>query len=87
VPIKARIRGCEREIIDLYVNKAKIPQQHFITEFPGRESNLRWVANEIAAHKPWSKALQRFEPAIVEQQQKLFDAKKKVGIPIKDLIT
>ncbi|TSA40565.1 MAG: RNA polymerase sigma factor RpoD [Betaproteobacteria bacterium] len=80
-----RVRSYEREIMDLYVNKARMPRQHFIKEFPGKECNLRWTANEIAAHKPWSEALQRFEPAIVEQQQKLIDLQKKVGIPIKDL--
>src|SRR4029078_11712752 len=75
----------EREIMDLSVNKAKMPRQHFIKEFPGKESNLRWAANETAARKPWSYTLERFEPAIVEQQQKLLDLQKKVGIPIKDL--
>ena len=80
-----RVRSHEREIMDLSVNKAKMPRQHFIKEFPGTESNLRWAANEIAARKPWSDTLERFEPAIVEQQQKLLDLQKKVGIPIKDL--
>ena len=80
-----RVRRYEREIMDLCVNKAKMPRQHFIKEFPGKENNLRWAANEIAADKPWSEALKRFEPAIVEQQQKLLDLQKQVGIPIKDL--
>jgi RNA polymerase primary sigma factor len=80
-----RVRSHEREIMDLSVNKAKMPRQHFIKEFPGKESNLRWAANEIAARKPWSETLGRFEPAVVEQQQKLLDLQKQVGIPIKDL--
>jgi RNA polymerase primary sigma factor len=80
-----RVRGHEREIMDLCVNKARMPRPHFIKEFPGKESNTRWASNEIAAKKPWSETLERFEPAIVEQQQKLIDLQKKVGIPIKDL--
>jgi RNA polymerase primary sigma factor len=80
-----RVRSYEREIMNLCVNKAKMPRQHFIKEFPGKESDLRWTANEIASRKPWSDALERFEPAIVEQQQKLLDLQKQVGIPIKDL--
>jgi RNA polymerase primary sigma factor len=80
-----RVRSYEREIMDLCVNKAKMPRQHFIKEFPGKENNLRWAANEIASRKPWSEALERFEPAIIEQQQKLLDLQKRVGIPIKDL--
>jgi RNA polymerase primary sigma factor len=79
------VRSHEREIMELCVNKARMPRQHFIKEFPGKESNLRWVASEVAAHRPWSDALSRFEPAIVEQQQKLLDLQARVGIPIKDL--
>ena len=80
-----RVRAHEREIMELCVNKAKMARQHFIKEFPGEESNLRWTANEVAARRPWSDALARIEPAIVEQQQKLLDLQKKVGIPIKEL--
>ncbi len=80
-----RVRSYEREIMDLCVNKSRMPRPHFIKEFPGKESNLRWVANEIDARRPWSEALGRFEPAVVEQQQKLLDLQKRVGIPIKDL--
>lgn len=80
-----RVRSYEREIMNLCVNRARMPRQHFIKEFPGKESDLRWTANEIASRKLWSDALERFEPAIVEQQQKLLDLQKKVGIPVKDL--
>ncbi len=71
-----RVRAHEREIMELCVNKAKMARPHFIKEFPGEESNLRWTANEVAARRPWSHALARFEPAIVEQQQKLLDLQK-----------
>ena len=80
-----RVRAHEREIVELCVNKAKMARQHFIKEFPGEESNLRWMANEVAARRPWSDALARFEPALVEQQQKLLDLQKRAGIPIKEL--
>jgi RNA polymerase primary sigma factor len=79
------VRTTERSIMNLSVDKAQMPRHHFIKEFPGKETNVRWVRNEIDAHKPWSVALERFEPAIVEQQQKLLDLQARVGIPIKDL--
>jgi RNA polymerase primary sigma factor len=79
------VRRYERTIMQLCVEKAQMPRHHFIKEFPGKETNVRWVRNEIEAHKPWSAALERFEPAIVEQQQKLLDLQARVGIPIKDL--
>jgi len=79
------VRRYERNILDIACNKARMSRQHFIKEFPGKETNLRWVKSEIEARHPWSETLERFEPALVEQQQKLLDLQARVGIPIKDL--
>ena len=79
------VRSYERSIMELCVDKARMPRPHFIKEFPGKEGNLRWIKGEIEAWRPWSEALERFEPAIVEKQQKLLTLQDRVGIPIKDL--
>jgi len=79
------IRLRERTIMEVCVDKANMPHRHFITVFPGKEGNLRWIRSEIKARHPWSETLERFEPAIVEQQQKLLDLQARAGIPIKDL--
>jgi len=80
-----RVRGHEREIMELCTRNAAMPRQHFIKVFPGNETNLKWVAEEIASGKAFAKALDRFKPAIVEQQEALIALQKEVGIPIKDL--
>jgi RNA polymerase primary sigma factor len=79
------VRSHEREIMNLCVNKGSMLRPHFIKEFPGSETNMRWVKNEIAGAKPWSGQLARFEPNILEQQQKLLAIQKRIGIPLKDL--
>src|SRR5712692_9705590 len=79
------VRSHEREIMNLCVNKGGMLRPHFIKEFPGSETNMRWVKNEIAAGRPWSAQLARYEPNILEQQQKLFAIQKRIGIPLKDL--
>jgi RNA polymerase primary sigma factor len=79
------VRSYERSIMTLAVDKAGMPRPHFIKEFPGKEGNLRWIKGEIEASRPWSGTLERFEPAIVEKQQKLLDLQARVAIPIKDL--
>jgi RNA polymerase primary sigma factor len=79
------VRGHEREIMNLCVNKGGMPRPQFIKEFPGSETNMRWVKNEIAAARPWSNPLSRFEPNILEQQQKLLAIQRRIGIPLKDL--
>jgi RNA polymerase primary sigma factor len=79
------VRSYEREIMEICVEKARMPRAHFIKEFPGNESNLRWVASEIDAKQAYSEALVRFEPAITELQNKLINVQQRVGIPLKDL--
>jgi len=79
------VRGHERTIMHLCVNKSTMPRQHFIKVFPGNETSMRWVKNEIAGGHPWSNVLTRFEPAILEQQQKLINIQKRIGIPLRDL--
>ncbi|UJP06510.1 MAG: RNA polymerase sigma factor RpoD [Nitrosomonas sp.] len=79
------VRNYERKIMELCVNKAKMPRNHFIKTFPGNETDLNWVIKEIEAEKPYGKALEHFRPAILEEQQNLLDLKNKIGISIKDL--
>ena len=80
-----QVRRHEREIVNLCVNKSQMPRAHLIKVFPGNETNQRWIKNEIAAAKPYSNGLVRYEPNIIEQQQKLLDIQKRIGIPLKDL--
>jgi RNA polymerase primary sigma factor len=79
------VRNYERKIMDLCVSKAKMPRNYFIKTFPGNETDLTWVAQEIEAGKPYSQALEHYKPAIMEQQQNLLALKDKIGIPIKEL--
>jgi len=79
------VRSHERNIQELCVTKARMPRPHFIKTFPGNEERLDWAAREVAAKKPYSETLSRFQHAIVEQQQKLLNLQQRVGIPIKDL--
>ncbi|WP_442954737.1 RNA polymerase sigma factor RpoD [Pelomicrobium sp.] len=79
------VRRYERAIMDLCVEKASMPRTHFIKSFPGNETNLKWVDQEIAARKPYSAALERFRPAILEQQQNILGVQKRAMIPLKEL--
>ena len=78
-------RRYERHIQHLCVTKSNMPRPHFIKVFPGNETNLRWVGNEIGARHPYSTQLARYQPAIMENQQKLLDLQARIGIPLKDL--
>jgi RNA polymerase primary sigma factor len=38
-----QVRGCERKIQQICVDRVKMPRPHFIQSFPGNEVNLDWV--------------------------------------------
>ncbi|MEK6246390.1 MAG: RNA polymerase sigma factor RpoD, partial [Pseudomonadota bacterium] len=79
------IRSHERQIQDILVNKAQMPRQHFIKVYAGAEGSKRWLTAELNAGHPWSEALVRLEPAVLELLGKIQNVQHKIGISIKDL--
>ncbi|MGH8738235.1 MAG: RNA polymerase sigma factor RpoD [Burkholderiales bacterium] len=79
------IRSREREIHNICIDKAQMPRQHFIKVFAGTEGSKRWLTNELNSGHPWSEALVRLEPAILELLGKMQSVQQKIGIPIRDL--
>jgi len=81
-----QVRGCERKIQQICVDRVKMPRPHFIQSFPGNEINLEWSDGEIAAApKTYVAILTRNAPAIKEEQKKLLALQTRIGIPLKDL--
>ncbi|GAB1458783.1 RNA polymerase sigma factor RpoD [Thauera sp.] len=80
-----QVRSHERQILQLCVDRAGMPRQHFIKVFPGQEVNLDWLKDEIASGKNYADGLMRIHPAVLEEQQKLIDLQDRIGIPLKEL--
>lgn len=80
-----QIRSFERSIMDICVQKVRMPRQHFIAVFPGNEDNLEWVHQEIAANHPYSEVLSRYQHAVLEKQAKLGELQANAMLPIREL--
>ncbi|MDE2600268.1 MAG: RNA polymerase sigma factor RpoD [Rhodocyclaceae bacterium] len=80
-----QVRGHERKILSLCVDKSHMPRPHFIKVFPGHETDMEWLKAEVQSNKPYSAQLMRAAPAILEEQQKLIDLQERIGIPLKEL--
>src|SRR2546425_969511 len=76
------IRRHERQIHDISVEKAQMPRQHFIRIFAGTEGSRRWLTGDINAAQPWSEALRRLEPSILELLGKIQAVQQKIRIPV-----
>ncbi len=80
-----QVRGHEREVLRLCVDRAGMPRPHFIKHFPTNETNLDWLKDQISAGKNYTEGLMRVHPAVMEEQQKLIDMEAKLGISLKEL--
>src|SRR3954468_15375377 len=79
------IRRYERGILEISVEKAQMPRQHFIKIFAGTEGSKRWLTTDINAEQPWTESMRRLEPSILELLGKIQAVQQKIGISIKDL--
>ena len=80
-----KIRTHERKLMDFCVDKSGMPRTHFIKSFPGNETNLHWLTDELKHDKPYNAKLERFKHSIVDQQDQLIAIEKEAGLSIKDL--
>ncbi|QZA80661.1 RNA polymerase sigma factor RpoD [Deefgea piscis] len=79
------IRTHERQIMDLCTRRVGMPRDYFIKNFPGRETDLTWVSEEIASEKSYSGIMFRYKHAIMEQQQKLNELQESARLSIREL--
>jgi RNA polymerase primary sigma factor len=79
------IRRYERGILEICVDKADMPRQHFIKIFAGTEGSKRWLTTDMNIEQPWTESMRRLEPSVLELLGKIQAVQQKIGIPIKDL--
>ena len=79
------VRRHEREIRRIAVDKCRMPQQHFVENFPVNALNLQWSIDEAAVSAPYGAALGRSVPAIQEHQTKLAEIQAQSVVPLDEL--
>jgi RNA polymerase primary sigma factor len=77
-----QIRTHERQIMEFCVENSKMPRIHFVKNFPGNETNLKWLKEQMKVGKPYVAELEKRKHDIIDQQQKLIALEKESGIPI-----
>ena len=78
----AQIRIHERQIMEFCIENSKMPRTHFIKNFPGNETNLKWLKEELKSDKAYVAVLEKRRHDIVDQQKKLISVEVESGIPI-----
>jgi len=79
------LRSIERRVMAIALDQCRMPRERFIQTFPGRETDLSWVDDEIAARRADSAALARHAPAIREAQGELVELQARLALTLPDL--
>ena len=79
-----QIRAHERQIMrNACLENAGMTSEAFCYKsFPGNETNLKWLKEQMKLDKPYVAELEKRKHDIIDQQQKLIALEKESGIPI-----
>lgn len=81
-----RLREQERAIMEISVNKARMPRQLFITSFPNHETDPAWVLQHIESKTaPYSKTLEEEKETIYALQAKLVGLEMETGLLVSEI--
>lgn len=80
-----RIREKERDILKTCLKKGKMQRKDFIKEFPGHETDLKWVENQIGAKKSYSASLENAKTEVIAHQRGFQDIEKQIGLSILEI--
>ncbi|WP_299876981.1 RNA polymerase sigma factor RpoD [uncultured Cocleimonas sp.] len=77
-----RIRGYERQIMKLCVQKAAMPKKDFITSFPKSETDTDWLNKYIESKPKFQESLEPFKDDIIFNQIQLQKIEKETRLSI-----
>ena len=77
-----RIRGYERQVMKLCVQKAAMPRKDFITSFPQNETNLDWFDNYLENNPKQADSLAPFRDDVLFNQKQLVKIEETTGLSI-----
>ncbi len=79
------VRAHERVIMDICIDKARMPRKNFITSFPDNETDLNWLQRQIDAGGNYSAVLVDYADDIRRAQNKLVSLQEKAGISVGEI--
>lgn len=79
------VRVQERFVMNLCVNKARVPRKTFIDSFPKNETDMEWLKKMLRARKPYVEALKVLEPQILRAQRKLVALEEETKLKVAEI--
>ncbi|WP_394754461.1 RNA polymerase sigma factor RpoD [Crenothrix sp.] len=81
----AATREQEGIIMDIFVNKAKMPRKEFVSTFPEHETNIDWITQFLVADNKYFSVIKEHEKDIKKAQKVLIGIEEEFGLTISGL--
>ncbi|MDH5632552.1 MAG: RNA polymerase sigma factor RpoD [Gammaproteobacteria bacterium] len=79
------VRDYEKFIMDVFVKKARMPRKVFIKEFPGNETDNRWLKKMLKGGECNTGVIESYFDELCMIQNKLINMEQRTGLPINGL--
>ncbi|MHB0888051.1 RNA polymerase sigma factor RpoD [Acidithiobacillus sp.] len=79
------VRQCERELMETCIERARFPRKEFVRSYPGHESDIHWIDQQIAAGRPYSAKLGELRDDLVAIMKTLANIEKRAGLAIAEI--
>ncbi|HXH54348.1 MAG TPA: RNA polymerase sigma factor RpoD [Gammaproteobacteria bacterium] len=80
-----KVRVSERAIMDICVNKTKMPRQLFITSFPNHETDFAWIEMHCTGNAAYAGSLMEYKEQLLGYQQDLVELEKETALTIPEI--
>ncbi len=79
------VRQCERELMEICIERARFPRKEFVRSYPGHESDLDWIDQQINGGFTYSARLVEYRDDILAIMRRLADIEKRAGLPVAEI--
>ena len=79
------VRHCERELMEICIERARFPRKEFVRSYPGHESDLDWIDQQINGGFSYSARLVEYRDDILAIMKRLADIEKRAGLPVAEI--
>ena len=79
------IREQEKLITRFCVQKSKMPRKEFISSFPKRETDMKWLEEQLAKNNAYTEKLHRYKSDILRAQRKIVRIEENANLSITEI--
>jgi len=80
-----QVRELERQVMTLCVNYARMPRAAFLKEFPGNETNEKWVEKLTRRKQSYASKMNEVREEVIRVQHRIAELEAEAGVNVSEI--